>query len=279
MQNTLCRTICVLSMLSAIAHAQNPQGQEMIPIKAELTSRLADVLSKEWNGTPEWATMASGILNGEQVMGLGKGWFKPAQIRHDWAWLRATFDKNPRDGQIQKQELPKAITDQQFAILDRDLDGVVSSRDLAWENNFIMEGYSPSNDVFDRMDLDSNGRLTKAEMNKFFERYADGFDYLTPDDLKRGLRFSPPPPNLDQIRRQQAAMPPDRRWQLLDFLLSGGLGSLSEGPDVNDPAPDFELRLLEKDQENHELKLSKQRVRLSDSRGKRPVVLVFGSFT
>jgi peroxiredoxin len=52
-------------------------------------------------------------------------------------------------------------------------------------------------------------------------------------------------------------------------LLSGELGSMREGPRVNQRASDFTLQTQD----------GKGQIRLSDFRGKKPVVLVFGSFT
>ena len=49
--------------------------------------------------------------------------------------------------------------------------------------------------------------------------------------------------------------------------MAGEIGSLQEGPDVDQPAPDFELRPLG----------GGEPIRLSDRIGKKPVVLVFGN--
>ncbi len=53
------------------------------------------------------------------------------------------------------------------------------------------------------------------------------------------------------------------------MFLRGDLGWLTSGPQVGDAAPDFTLP-------THD---GTANVTLSDSFGKRPVVLVFGSFT
>ena len=50
---------------------------------------------------------------------------------------------------------------------------------------------------------------------------------------------------------------------------TGELGSIHEGPAVGDLAPEFRLRTQDGDQE----------YRLSQFRGRKPVVLIFGSFT
>jgi cytochrome oxidase Cu insertion factor (SCO1/SenC/PrrC family) len=67
--------------------------------------------------------------------------------------------------------------------------------------------------------------------------------------------------------------PPGAQGPSLDVLLkglvSGELGSLREGPGIDDRAPDFELETQD----------GKRSLRLSSFRDGKPVVLVFGSFT
>jgi hypothetical protein len=274
----LSTALLLLSTTDCVAQRQQQQQGAPLQINPQLTQRLAEALGRDWGeaGTPEWASMASQVLSGQDTMGFGKGWYQPAQTRHNWKWLRAQFDNSPRDGEIKRQELPKSTTDLQFARLDTDRNGVITSRDLLWVNNHLMEGYSPSNHLFQRLDADSNGRLTRSEMKDFFDKQADGFEFITLDDLKVGLSF---PPQAAQGPQRPPVLPVPNRWQLLDLLLSGGLGNLESGPELGADAPEFELPLLEKDKENHELKLSTDWVSLSDSKGKRPVVLIFGSFT
>ena len=52
-------------------------------------------------------------------------------------------------------------------------------------------------------------------------------------------------------------------------LLTGELGSGAEGPKLNSPAPDFTLKSPD----------GQKSISLGQFRGKKPVVLVFGSFT
>jgi hypothetical protein len=52
-------------------------------------------------------------------------------------------------------------------------------------------------------------------------------------------------------------------------LFRGEIGSINEGPKVDEPAPDFRLK-------THD---GSRSIRLSENLGERPVVLVFGNFT
>jgi hypothetical protein len=97
-------------------------------------------------------------------------------------------------------------------------------------------------ELFDRLDRNKDGVLR-----------ADDFDWSPPPRPRR-----PPPPG---------AMPP--RSTLLMGLLTGEIGSAWTGPKVGDLAPDFTLRTQD----------GQRQISLSEHRGKRPVVLIFGSFT
>ena len=59
------------------------------------------------------------------------------------------------------------------------------------------------------------------------------------------------------------------RETLLKGLFSGEIGSFSEGPGLGQKAPAFSLETHDK----------ARRISLADYRGKKPVVLIFGSFT
>jgi hypothetical protein len=79
---------------------------------------------------------------------------------------------------------------------------------------------------------------------------------LFPADSKSGA--SPPP----------GAQGPSTEV-LLKGVLSGELGSMREGPGIDNKGPDFELATED----------GKRSIRLSRFRDEKPVVLVFGSFT
>ncbi len=56
---------------------------------------------------------------------------------------------------------------------------------------------------------------------------------------------------------------------LIRGLFAGELGSLNEGPKLNEQAPDFALKTFD----------GSQTIRLGEVVGKKPVVLTFGNFT
>ncbi len=215
---------------------------------------------------PEAAEMALAILAGKGA-GPGAGWFHPGQSRYDWSWLAARLDAD-RDGVISRQEFkgPRAL----FERLDRDGDGQLTRSDLDWSpNSPLARQAQMATMLFRRGDTDTNGRLSREEWGALFEQAARGKDHLTPEDL-RALMFPP-------MRRPQqrpagkapagAGMP--SRWLLLKAMLSGEIGSMCEGPALGERAPAFRLPTQD----------GKRTLSLADYRGKKPVVLIFGSFT
>jgi Ca2+-binding EF-hand superfamily protein len=238
------------------------------------THRLGELLDRAWIlPRPEWAKMAIAILR-DEAMDPAKGWWASGGKLHDWTWLRERFDRD-RGGRIERGELP--LDDAQWNVLDRDLDGVISAGDFDFSAGALRP--SPARALFERLDEDSNGRVTLEELKDLFRR-ADslGLGFLTQDDLQSALadRESPPRPARDQYREEEPSP-----WRMLLMLFSGQLGSLAEGPRVGNIAPDFRLPALDR---NAGALLSASAslfplVSLSASRGRKPVVLVFGSFT
>jgi hypothetical protein len=209
---------------------------------------------------PEAVEMLLAIAQGSQ-MGPGEGWFHPGQGRYGWKWLAARFDANG-DGKIDRREFcgPAGLFDR----LDRDGDGVLTPADFDWsEKSPLARAAALADPWFYLLDANSNGRVSRAEWDAFFARASRGKGYLTREDLRAALR--PPRP----ARQDPAASAGPSVAVLLKGLLFGELGSFREGPRVGQPAPDFALKTAD----------GKRTVRLSQYRGKRPVVLVFGSFT
>ena len=262
------------------AAAADPAGSPSTPpsgLPPELILRLGNLIEKDWKDRPEWARMAVAILKGKQLgMGGRNGWFGPGRSRYNWKWLQNRFDKDPQDGKIEQSELATAISPADFKRLDRDHNGAITKDDLDWSAGNPLFSDSPANQVFDRLDRDSNGRVTREEINKFFKQAAGEFEFLTPEDLRNALGFRE---SADRKQRGRGGPSPGIRWKMFQRLLNGELGTLESGPDLEQMAPNFNLPLLAHDADKTELVLTDKFVKLSDSRGKRPVVLIFGSFT
>ena len=210
----------------------------------------------------EFYKMLAAVLSGSR-MGPGDGWFAPSESRHDWNWLAAKHDlKAKEELRPSKFRGPREL----FAALDRDGNGLVRDDDFDWSDD------SPFVKQLDHMrqwvargDRNNDRKLTKEEWDAIFQRAAAGKDHLLPEDVR--TMFFPPPPSRQPSPPPPGMMPSQRT--LLKGLFNGELGSAQPGPELGTMAPDFTLTT-----EN-----GKKTVTLSDYRGKKPVVLIFGSFT
>lgn len=236
--------------------------REDIPALSSLADWLlvkAGQTMDAWKDRPEWADMAVAILKGE-ISNPEKGWWRPAVARLGWEWLREKCDRDA-DGFVQREELPSRW--QGFDRLDRDGDGKLEASDLgpspAGEADALGEA------LFENLDTDSNGRVSRYELLEFFDRADRGKEgFLSREDLVSALTEDE---EAAAATSSEHGMPPAA--SLLGMLFEGKLGSLREGPGLLEAAPDFTLFT----QDRRSLHT------LSDSRGKRLVVLIFGSFT
>jgi Ca2+-binding EF-hand superfamily protein len=207
---------------------------------------------------PEAARMFLDIAL-DRPMGPTSGWFGPSQSAFGWRWLAERFDADG-NGAITPKEFrgPKSL----FLRLDRDGDGRLTRADFDWSpRSPLAQRERLADMLFRRADRNQNGRVSAEEWQQMFEAASGGKGSLTPEDLRRMLFPPPAPPS-----------PADRgpsRLTLLRGLFNGEIGSLYEGPAVGDPAPPFTLRTYD----------GKRTVSLSDFKDKKPVVLIFGSFT
>ena len=246
---------------TAKAHTAIPklQGRWLDPLYYQSLLRQRITNAKQ----PEIVEMLLAIAQGSQ-MGPGEGWFHGSSTSYDWKWLAAEFDAN-HDGTITREEFrgPSEL----FQRLDRNHDGVLTAGDFDWSERTLwaMQGM-PSRYWFAMIDANGNGRISRQEWDALFAKAAKEKGYLTPDDLRELFPVAPPP-------RPVGAPPPTQSGPsvttLLKGLLDGELGSPFEGPEIGQRAPDFRLR-------THD---GKREVQLSQFQGKKPVVLVFGSFT
>jgi Ca2+-binding EF-hand superfamily protein len=189
---------------------------------------------------------------------VGKGWFHDGQSRYGWEWLADRYDTNG-DGGITAEEFTPQVRDL-LARLDRDENGKIKGDDFDWSTKSpYVQQTTHTRRLFGPIDADRNGHVTKDEWREFFERAALDGNSITPADLQAAL-FPPQPAQSDDDPSP------------IDFLrgfLSGELGAIPEGPALGGRAPDFELP-----DEKHV-----RHIRLSNFYQKKPVVLIFGSFT
>jgi Ca2+-binding EF-hand superfamily protein len=216
---------------------------------------------------PEWLDELAAILRGEG-MEDGKGWWRPSVSLHGWAWLRDRLDEN-LDGKL---ELREALSlGDHFDRLDRNEDGVLTREDL--EDPEPAEPSALVRELFRSLDNDVNDRVSWDELSWFFQktdRRKRGF--ITRRDLTSSLSnlvFREGESPAARSRGERGDDPQPSRGKLLHHFLTGQLGPFGEGPPLGGEAPDFSLPSLE----------DRTMVRLRTARGKRPVVLIFGSFT
>lgn len=206
---------------------------------------------------PEAVAMYLVIAKGGQLDGTS-GWFGPAASRFSWEWLAKQNGVEP--GQPLKKD-SFVGDDEIFAQLDRDHDGTLSAFDLDWSDNnpWVRQSYM-INRMFRRIDPSGDGDLTKEEWQAFFSKVAGDQESFRFEQLRDALI---PPGN--------GFLPGDepKKEILVQGFMAGEIGSLQEGPSVDEMAPDFELKPLG----------GGAPIRLSQRIGKRPVVLVFGNFT
>lgn len=216
-----------------------------------------------WLRQVEAAQMLGAIASGQPPSSGDMGWFHPGQSAYSLQWLAERMDKDG-DSIISKQEFTG--TEELFDRLDRDHDGRLTRADFDWSDDAaINRQMRIINPFFSRGDADHDEKITAAEWQEMFKKAAKGKDALTRAEL-HALLFPPPPPR-PPSKKPGGGMPSPQI--LLKGLFEGEIGSFREGPSLGRLAPDFTLRTFD----------DTKAVTLSRFRGKKPVVLIFGSFT
>jgi thiol-disulfide isomerase/thioredoxin len=230
------------------------------PTPEQEAAQAAKWLQEAFAGqpTPEAAEMLIAIAKGSQ-MGPGEGWFHAGQSRYGWKWLADMHGVKPSEVIARdKFQGSEAL----FARLDRNKDGVLRADDFDWSDRTVFAQQTQMvNFWFRRVNKAADGRLTREEWIKFFDESAGGKEHLTTDDLREALMASPPGKGMTNDEPTPQV--------LVRGLFRGEIGSMNEGPKLNDPAPDFTLKTRD----------GKETVHLSERIGGKPVVLVFGNVT
>lgn len=265
----LARSLVVTSLLTNAAFADDvaaaaATSEPARPVKDyKVTPELNDVPVEEIENAyegrkpPEAIRMYLAIKKGS-MMGAGDGWFGPAAARYNWGWLAERHGIEP-DGGIEADKFQGPAP--YFARFDRNRDGRITADDLEWSDRhpWVQHAYT-ANRLFRKMDPNGDGRLSREDWMAFFDKVAGSKNEVTSEELREawlaGLTgFSPGDSPTPEI--------------LMRGLFAGEVGSLQEGPPLNEQAPDFKLKTQD----------GKQTIRLADVIGKKPVVIVFGNFT
>jgi hypothetical protein len=198
----------------------------------------------------------------------GGGWYRASESRYGWEWL----SKRDRDGDGAISLAEFAGPREWFEALDKDGDGLLTKDDFDWSAGSPLTAASgKARALFDTVDTDSNGQISREEWNRWFDTMSRGKGYLSQDDLI--------PLFMDRRRRPGSGGPPggpgapkapsNSRLAVLGSYISGDIGSLNEGPRIDELAPTFMLRSSD----------GKSRIPLSRENTGKPLVLIFGSFT
>jgi len=258
MRRIACQGVLAMSIVLLATGAELPVDEKALE---ELSHLSADEIAAKFEGKPqpEAVRMLLAIKRGS-MMGAGEGWFGPAQTRYSWEWLAARCGVDPQEG-IPADKFPGDAS--LFQRLDRNRDGKIVRDDLDWSdrNPWVQQAYLV-NRLFRAIDPSGDGRLTEEEWRAFFDKARGEKDHLSSEDLRDALLGGASGGFLPG----DAPSSPD---VLVRGLLQGEVGSIHEGPRVDEPAPDFALKTFD----------ARQTVRLSEQLGEQPVVLVFGNFT
>src|SRR5262245_21029455 len=241
-------------MLAATGvHAQEPEGKRLYHATVKSAKAVRQM---------EFLQMLQVIVKKGANMGPGDGWFKPSESRYSWNLLAEQFDTD-KDGRISAKEFsgPPDL----FMRLDRDRDGVITANDLDRSDSSPFWRQQSQANSWMRL-MTEEGKLSRDEWIKLFDKLAQGKNYLNADDI-RALQNPPPKKPAAGAASASNAMP--SKDILLKGLFAGELGSLCEGPRLGQRAPDFTLV-------THD---GRRTITLSKFLQQKPVVLIFGSFT
>jgi Ca2+-binding EF-hand superfamily protein len=249
-----------LSLAAPLPAEDQPKNRNGLPLGEEKLTEEAETAAKELRSRFAPRTEARAMLDSivsEPFLDSDSGWFAMAKsrTRFEWNEVAKRFDRN-NDGHVDASELGGPTGD--FARVDRNGDGLVDGTDLDW-NTAPPPAASALSRMFAMSDANSNGKVTRDEFIKLFEQLKGDGEYLALDDVVQQFASSSPGSGQPE--------PLDRSMMVM-ALLHQELGALAPGPELNQSAPDFTLP-----------RVGGGSVTLSKVIGKRPIVLIFGTFT
>jgi hypothetical protein len=184
-------------------------------------------------------------------------WVRTGRSRYSWKWLAERCDKDA-DGSVDRTEFP--LSDEIFSRIDRTWDGRLTADDFDWSKEGKLGRQKETTfAMFKPIDKDSDGRITAEEWQAHFAKATKEKGYLSEEDLEKFI-YQPRVQKTakeNKLRTSDAEFSPAREKER------------NEVPQPGEIAPDFELRSPD----------GATSVKLSQFRGKKPVVLIFGCFT
>ncbi|MFO0939942.1 MAG: deiodinase family protein [Pirellulales bacterium] len=183
-------------------------------------------------------------------------WIRTGKSRFNSAEVISKYDRNG-DQQISVDEWP--LKREIFDRIDRDWSGTLSAVDFEWSKDGVLGKQKETTfALFKSVDTDSNGRISAEEWKSLFEKGSGDLEYLNEE-------------RLEQLIYQPRVIKTAKEETLRKGRTEYSPTSLAAMP-VPQPgqvAPDFELSSPD----------GSRTVRLSQFRGNKPVVLVFGCYT
>lgn len=177
------------------------------------------------------------------------------ETRYGWKWLAARYDKDAA-GEVTRHRFPGS--EAAFICLDRNWDGKLTPLDFDWSENGVLSRQKETTfALFKSADTNSDGRLTAEEWQAVFARAVKEGGTLNDLELEQ-LIFLPAVKKAERQARSKG----------VESFLERQKKS-KKAPELGELAPDFSLRSPD----------GQTSVQLSSFQGKRPVVLIFGSFT
>jgi Ca2+-binding EF-hand superfamily protein len=253
-------TALCLAAVSRTCGADGPPRPRLNKIDAaQLWKAVSPALAE--GRKPELLEQLVAVFTDPSPGSPANGWYHESQSRYGWSWLARELDSN-RDDKIAPEELAPLRQPRLMQTFDRDSNSILTADDFNWSSQSTLNRQARQvSSRFNSLDVDSNGQISPEEWQKAFATLSKKKAYVSADDL--GELFAPP---AERPRLKYTFL---QRWDRAKVILNGDIGSMFEGPRLNGPAPDFALG-------THD---GLQTMRLSENFGKRPIVLIFGSFT
>ena len=231
--------------------ADDPKKPPPIPAGGD-SAEVIKALDEAWPDHPEWVDMLTSILQDDN-MTANYGWFRTAvaQSRFDWASSKKRYDRDG-NGQIERAEFPGSDAD--FARLDHDRNKALTNSDFDFSSSALAP--SPGAMVFMRLDRDGSGKVSREELDEFFQATDSGNQgFLSLADMQDAFTQPAPKPGAPSGRPSKAT--------LVRGLFRQEIGSLQPGPKLDESSPDFTLKTND----------GKGEITLSKLIGPKPVVL------